>query len=591
MKSLIRWTAILNLVSIAGFESLLLPAQQAQALHANTGLISQTTAQDFIKQAFSRGQAGDWQGMLDHANRAIQLNRGAVPAYRLRAVAYSSLGDYQQALVAANQMVQLAPQSALAYVTRGNAYVNLGDFQQALTDANKAVQLNPKFIWAYLVRASIHLHMGDLQPALADASQMIQLNPKFSPAYSFRGNARLFLVDFKGALKDANKALQLDPQNIAGYETRAQAYIGLGDFQKALTSTNQVIKLAPKSQGGYFNRARSHIGLGDFKSALNDANRAVQINSKSSSTYAVRARARIGLGDTKGGLTDAKQAIQLNPKDGDGYYARGLARLKQGDQQGATADYNQAIQKEPSLAKELENYTQTAQNQVPETKIATASPSPKPAQPPQIAQDVYAVASQITVLIEGQNPGSGVILAKTNNTYYVLTAKHVVATPDEYNIIVAGGKAYDVDTNKMKRLSNLDLAVIEFTSNQNYPVARVGNSDQVKQGANIYVSGWPLPDQAISKPTQIVTEGRVVGLQADDKDGYGFLYGNNTAPGMSGGPVLDAKGQVVGIHGRAAGNQTSGKVGINLGIPINLFLQSANQAGINLQQMGLKAQN
>lgn len=55
--------------------------------------------------------------------------------------------------------------------------------------------------------------------------------------------------------------------------------------------------------------------------------------------------------------------------------------------------------------------------------------------------------------------------------------------------------------------------------------------------------------------------------------------------------LLDSNGQLVGIHGHASGNQTSGKVGINLGIPINLFLQSTGQAGINLQQLGLKAQN
>jgi|GEM_PF-3573773 len=591
MKSLIRWTAILSLVSISGFESLLFPSQQVQALPKNTVLISQTTAEDFIKQAISRGQAGDAQGVLDNANRAIELNPKIAAAYLVRANAHNNLGDFQQALADANKAIQLDPKSAFAYFVRANAHNNLGDFQQALADANKAIQLDPKSAFAYFVRANVHAGLGDFQQALVDANKAIQLDPKFAPAYTARAISHLFLVNFERALVDANKAIQLDPKFADGYAQRAQARIGLGDFQGALADTSQVIKLAPKFEGGYTNRARAHIGLGDFESALTDANRAVQINSKSSSTYAVRARAKIGLGDAEGGLTDAKQAIQNNPKDGDGFYARGLARLKQGDQQGAIADYNQAIQMEPSLAKELANYTQTAQPQGQDPKTATASPSSKPAQSSQSAEDVYAVASQTTVLIDGQNPGSGVILAKTNNTYYVLTAKHVVATPDQYNIVVAGGKEYDIDPNKIKRLSKLDLAIVEFTSNQNYSVARVGNSDQIKQGANIYVSGWPLPDQAISKPTQIVTEGRVVGLQTDDKDGYGLLYGNNTAPGMSGGPVLDSNSQLVGIHGRASGNQTSGKVGINLGIPINLFLQSAGQAGINLQQLGLKAQN
>jgi serine protease Do len=111
----------------------------------------------------------------------------------------------------------------------------------------------------------------------------------------------------------------------------------------------------------------------------------------------------------------------------------------------------------------------------------------------------------------------------------------------------------------------------------------------VKQGANVYVSGWPIPEQAITKSTNLITEGKVAGLQVGDADGYELMYGNSTAPGMSGGPVIDTSGRVIGIHGRAAGNQESGKVGINLGIPINLFLRLAPQVGLNLQQLGLRA--
>jgi serine protease Do len=79
--------------------------------------------------------------------------------------------------------------------------------------------------------------------------------------------------------------------------------------------------------------------------------------------------------------------------------------------------------------------------------------------------------------------------------------------------------------------------------------------------------------------SHLVTKGEIAGLQAGDADGYELLYGNSTAPGMSGGPVIDTNGRVIGIHGRAAGNQVSGKVGINLGIPINLILAPCSSSG------------
>ncbi len=50
-------------------------------------------------------------------------------------------------------------------------------------------------------------------------------------------------------------------------------------------------------------------------------------------------------------------------------------------------------------------------------------------------QQVSAMAEQVTVLIQGQNPGSGVIIGQSGDSYFVLTAKHVVATPDEYYIV------------------------------------------------------------------------------------------------------------------------------------------------------------
>lgn len=204
-------------------------------------------------------------------------------------------------------------------------------------------------------------------------------------------------------------------------------------------------------------------------------------------------------------------------------------------------------------------------------------------------QDVYKTARDITVLIEGDGNASGVIIAKSGQTYYVLTAKHAVKNVKIYTVTVGEGKKYAVAYSQITPLANLDLAIIPFSSSQIYAIANLGNSNQVNQGDNVYVSGWPGTEQAITKRTHLVTDGRIVGLQKGDEDGYELMYGNSTAPGMSGGPVLDTSGRIVGVHGRAAGNQVSGKVGINLGIPINLFLQMAPQSGLSLQKLGLRS--
>ena len=211
-------------------------------------------------------------------------------------------------------------------------------------------------------------------------------------------------------------------------------------------------------------------------------------------------------------------------------------------------------------------------------------------------QALSSMAKDVTVVINGQNPGSGVIVSRQGNTYSVLTAKHVVATPDEYEIVTADAKSHKLDYRTVKKLPGVDLAIAQFTSNQNYRVALLGDSDKVTEGATVYTSGWPHPGRAITQRIYQITQGRISGRSLQPlEDGYGLVYTNITRSGMSGGPVLDAQGRIVGIHGRAEGepiyNPDTGdtvnvKSGFNLGIPINSFLKLASQNGINLSYLG-----
>jgi serine protease Do len=63
---------------------------------------------------------------------------------------------------------------------------------------------------------------------------------------------------------------------------------------------------------------------------------------------------------------------------------------------------------------------------------------------------VGEIARQVTVQIDGQAPGSGVIIARQGQTYYVLTAEHVVAIEDEYEIVTSDGKKYPLDYKNVK---------------------------------------------------------------------------------------------------------------------------------------------
>lgn len=205
--------------------------------------------------------------------------------------------------------------------------------------------------------------------------------------------------------------------------------------------------------------------------------------------------------------------------------------------------------------------------------------------------EVGKIAEEITVLIDYKNNpgnGSGVIIKKEGNTYTVLTAAHVVGKPNlKYEIVTPDDQRYPLEYSSVKKLSSeIDLAVFTFTSNKNYQVAQIGNSDSSERGTLAYISGFPGKNAAINESILTLTKGEIAGSSSKLNDGYGLVYDITTKGGMSGGAVLNDKGELIGIHGRADSSydeqtDTIEKSGFNLGIPINTFVRLAAQVGVN----------
>jgi len=207
-------------------------------------------------------------------------------------------------------------------------------------------------------------------------------------------------------------------------------------------------------------------------------------------------------------------------------------------------------------------------------------------------QAIAEMAKDVTVVINGQNPGSGVIIAKNANTYTVLTAKHTIASEDEYEIVTSDGEKHRLNYRTVIKLPEIDLSLAEFTSDRSYRVAMLGDSNQTSEGSPIYISGWPHPGQAMTQRIFQITAGEISGLPLGElEDGYGLVYTNITRSGMSGGPIFDKNGALIGIHGRAegeiiynpdTGNTVDVKSGFNLGISLDTFLSAADRVGIQL---------
>lgn len=197
--------------------------------------------------------------------------------------------------------------------------------------------------------------------------------------------------------------------------------------------------------------------------------------------------------------------------------------------------------------------------------------------------EINTSAKESTVRVNGQNSGSGVIYKKDGNHYYVLTAQHVVETPDEYEVITADEQIHPLNYAEVSPLPETDLAIVEFVSEQDYALAELGDSDNITEGDAVFIAGWPHAGEAIPYIYQFIT-GSISGLPPRPlPGGYGLIYTSTARQGMSGGPVFDSEGAVVGIHGRAEGKEiylpgsnfdsTTIRDGFSLGVPINVFLE------------------
>ena len=212
---------------------------------------------------------------------------------------------------------------------------------------------------------------------------------------------------------------------------------------------------------------------------------------------------------------------------------------------------------------------------------------------PLVATLVNNIAKEITVLISWQNShGSGVIVAKVGNTYYVLSAGHVVRGKNDLKVVTADGQEYGVNTSTVKTWEGTDLALLQFSSNQSYQVATLADYDLENEDRVVFVSGMPASKD--TQPNRQFSAGLLYGGGIDRaKDsrsfafGYELVYTNSTDKGMSGSPVLDTLGRVIGIHTAAEGEPTLIKqktgeereiqLGYSLGVPIRSFLALVQQ--------------
>jgi serine protease Do len=178
-----------------------------------------------------------------------------------------------------------------------------------------------------------------------------------------------------------------------------------------------------------------------------------------------------------------------------------------------------------------------------------------------VAARVNRTAAEITVKISGQDfLGSGIIFQQQNQKYLVLTNQHVLrGGKPPFKIQTPDGKTYQGEVVTTDTFPQDDLALLLFSSDRiKYETADIGDYAQLQPGELIFAAGFPANSelqltQSNTESNFTFTEGEVViVLDKPLQEGYQIAYSNDVQKGMSGGPLLNQQGKLVGINGKHA---------------------------------------
>ena len=167
------------------------------------------------------------------------------------------------------------------------------------------------------------------------------------------------------------------------------------------------------------------------------------------------------------------------------------------------------------------------------------------------------------------NSGSGFIVDQSG---IILTNKHVISDPEaEYEVLTSSGKKYRAEV--LARDPIEDVAILKIPATK-LPILKLGNSKKIELGDEVLAIGNSLGmfQNTVSKGI-ISGLSRVISPNTDDDNAEqsdqelrGLVQTDAAInPGNSGGPLINLKGEVVGINAAII----SGAQSIGFAIPIN----------------------
>lgn len=159
--------------------------------------------------------------------------------------------------------------------------------------------------------------------------------------------------------------------------------------------------------------------------------------------------------------------------------------------------------------------------------------------------------------------GSGFIISEEG---YIITNNHVVGNADKITVRLSSPREEEYEATVVGTDDKTDLALIKINATHALPTVPLGSSAALQVGDWVLAIGNPFGLEQTLTVGIVSAKGRVIGIGPYDD----FIQTDASInPGNSGGPLLNLKGEVVGVN-TAIFSQSGGNIGIGFAIPVDL---------------------
>ncbi len=176
-------------------------------------------------------------------------------------------------------------------------------------------------------------------------------------------------------------------------------------------------------------------------------------------------------------------------------------------------------------------------------------------------------------ILKREQSGTGFIVDKNG---YIITNQHVVSdnqgNPVDHIFVKMHGDGAEYRAHVIGSDTETDIAVLKVDAKRNLTPVMIGNSESVQVGDWAVAIGSPFGLEATVTAGIISATGRDIGAQQFQR----FIQTDAAInPGNSGGPLLNIRGEVIGVNTMIATNN-GGSQGVGFALPINMAVRVYN---------------